>query len=70
MKELNNIQRVVSWNSKKNADGTYTAKAYSFDHQVSPVIHGEYTRASRAQAVTAAKKAVRYLKAQQNATTV
>ncbi len=69
MKELNNIQRVVSWNSKKNADGTYTANAYSFDHGVSPVTHASYTRASRAQAVTAAKKAVRYLKAQQNAAT-
>jgi len=67
MNEVNNIQRVVSWNSKKNADGTYTATAYSFDHDAPTVVHAAYTRASRAQAVTAAKKAVRYLKAQQNA---
>lgn len=69
MNELNNIQRVVTWNSKKNADGTCTAKAYSFDHNAPTVVHASYTRASRAQAVTAAKKAVRYLKAQQRAVT-
>lgn len=69
MNALNNIQRVVGWNSTKNADGTFTATAYSFDYQVTPVVHASYTRASRAQAVAAAKKAVRYLKAQQRAAT-
>jgi hypothetical protein len=65
MNALNNIQRVVSWNSKKNNDGTFTATAYSFDHNAPTVVHASYTRASRAQAVADAKKAVRYLKAQQ-----
>lgn len=64
MENMNNIQRVVSWNSKKNADGTFSAQAYSFDQNV-VVRHAKYTRATRAQAVSAAKKAARYIRSQQ-----
>lgn len=65
MNELQNIQRVVSWSSTKNDDGTYTAKAYSFDQRSQTVVHARYTNTSRSKAVTSAKKAVKYLKAQQ-----
>ena len=57
--------RVISWASKKNEDGTFTARVYSFDYGVEEVTHYTYTRSSRAQAVGAAKKAVKFLKAQQ-----
>ncbi len=63
---LDNIQRVVGWKSTKNADGTFTATAYSFDHPHHTVVHFTYTRKTRAQAVGAAKKACRWLKVQQN----
>lgn len=48
MNALNNIQRVVSWNSKKNDDGTFTATTYSFDHNAPTVVHASYTRAPAA----------------------
>ena len=62
MTNLENIQRVVSWHSKKNEDGTYTSTVYSFDYELPATIHAEYTRKTRASATNAAKKAVRHIK--------
>jgi len=65
MNNIDNIQRVVGWKSKKNADGTFTATAYSFDEAKTRTIHVEYTRKTRARSVTAVKKACRFLKQKQ-----
>ena len=62
MNNTNNIQRVVSFSSKKNQDGTFTGTAYSFDFQVANVVHATFNRKTRAQAVGATKKAVKALK--------
>lgn len=63
MTNLENVQRVITWNSKKLDDGNFIANVYSFDHGVEAVVHCSYTCDSRAKAVTRAKKAVRFLKA-------
>jgi hypothetical protein len=62
MENMDNIQRVVSWTSTKNADGTFTAKVRSLDFGVS-VQHASFDAPTRARAVTKAKKCVRYIKA-------
>ena len=56
---------VITWRSRKNEDGTFTGIVYSFDYEVPAVTLGQYRRQTRAQAVGAAKKAVKYFKAEQ-----
>lgn len=61
---MTNVQRVVSWNTKKTAAG-FEFRVYSFDYQVADVEHARGTLPTRAQAVARAKQWVRYIKAQQ-----
>jgi len=62
MYHLENIKRVVSWNSTKNPDGTFTGAVFSFEGNNIRICHGRFTRKTRAQAVGAAKRGVRYVK--------
>ena len=62
VQNLDNIQRVVSWRSTKNADGTFTGHVTSFDYGVS-VFHASCIHHTRSQAVYGAKKLVRFVKA-------
>lgn len=65
MKNLDNIKSVVSWNSRKNLDGTFTANVFSLEYPNISINHASCKRPTRAQAVRAAKKCVRYIKAEQ-----
>lgn len=62
MDNLDNIQRVVGWQTKKQADGSYVGQAYSADYQRDTVIHFEAVRPSRAMAKRAAQNACRELR--------
>lgn len=57
---------VITWKTTKNADGKFVATVYAFGYEVPSVTLGTYTRATREQAVSAAKQATRYFNANRN----
>ena len=57
-----NTTQTVSWKTTKSG-GKFVATVYTVGYQVPSVTLGTYTRATRAQAVGAAKQATRYFKA-------
>jgi len=59
---LKNIFGIISWRSKKNSDGTFTASVISIEYQKPLEVHFQITRPTRAQAVSRIKKAVRFAK--------
>jgi len=64
MQNLNNINRAISWKTKKVENG-FMAIVTSFDYKVARVLHFEQTYKTRAIAKSNAQKAVRYLKSVQ-----
>ncbi len=68
MQNTDRIQRVITWCSRKNTDGTYSATAFSFDYNVPNVVHNTYIGTTRARATYLAKQSVRQLIAIRRAT--
>lgn len=61
------IHKTILWNTRKDDNGMFYFKVYSFEYNVKPVTHKIGTCHTRVEATRQAKRWVRYYKALQSA---